>query len=181
MRQRHFVPDWFREPARNVPNLRATKSDHLASRTPQYNRFAGKKGKAHQQQSRLRCRRSRGRVPSARFQKSPPNRRAFCWADGSSWGESEIGHQNWASNACSMRTPRASPFRPASRPVRLAPRQAASAARGSDPCHAALNRPTQNSDAEPRPRTLMPSREVLDRIDPCIVSCVLGRETRPPR
>ena len=68
-RQRRFVPDWFREPARNVPNLRASNFDHRACRPPKYHRFAGIQSTTHQQQSRLPRRRSRVRVPSAALRK----------------------------------------------------------------------------------------------------------------
>ena len=41
---RHFVPDWFREPARNVPILRVSKSPFWGRRGPKLRRFAGKTG-----------------------------------------------------------------------------------------------------------------------------------------
>jgi hypothetical protein len=86
-----------------------------------------------------------GSSPFSRSQKSPPNRRVFCWPAESSWGESEIGHQNWASNACSTRMPQTVPFRlgyvVTNAPHRTAPklRLHAQARRGAGRFHLAPN------------------------------------------
>jgi hypothetical protein len=60
-----------------------------------------------------------GSSPFSRSHQSPSNRRVFCWVCGSSRADCEIGHQNWAANACSVRTHASSVrFRPEVAPSR---------------------------------------------------------------